>query len=116
MFKKLKAFLKTKNAITSEKLAESYLFASLGLVAGYFTNKLFDLVSGVKDVHVNWATVGFTFLYGFGAPVLRLLDARFPILVPLSKKLVAILSGKAYAPTTATTTSTSSTSSTSPKS
>ena len=110
MFKKLKALLKTKEAISLEKLLESYLFASLGLVASYFVGKLFDLLNG-DTVHVNWATVGFTFLYGFGAPVLRLLDARFPILVPLSKRLIAILSGKAYTPTTVTTTSTSSTSS-----
>ena len=91
---KIKLFFKTKQAVSLEKLLESYLFAAFGAEAVYFVNRGYDWLNGTK-FHVNWSTVGFIFAYGVGAPVLRLLDAKFPVLTKFSNKLISILSGKA---------------------
>ena len=93
MLTKIKGWFKTKKVLTVEKLVESYVFSAFGLEAVYFVNRGYEYISGVKT-HINWATVGYIFLVGIGAPALRLLDARFPVLTKFSTKLLAVLGAK----------------------
>lgn len=87
----------------TQALIESWVFAGLGVDLGYFLTKGIDALDS-KPAHINWATVGYLFLAGAGAPVLRALVAKYPRLSPFANKLIAVVDAKAgVTPVTITT-------------
>ena len=87
----------------TQALIESWVFAGLGAVAFYFLAKGYDLLDGKKAV-INWTVVGFLFLSGAGAPMLRKLVAKYPKLSPFANKLTAVVDARAgITPVTITT-------------
>jgi len=88
-----------------QALIESWVFAGLGVDLGYFITKGIDALDH-KEAVINWTIVGFLFLAGAGAPILRVIVARFPWLSPFANKLITVIGNRAgipVAPITVTT-------------
>jgi len=86
----------------NQALIESWMFAGLAADGGYLATKAFDALSK-HPAHVNWVIVGYLFLSGALAPILRALVAKYPKLSPFANRLIAVVDGRAGIPVTTIT-------------